>query len=131
MAKAYLEATEILRLERAATNLRDKLLVRLLYHLGCRVSEALSLTVEDIDLQHGTVTIEHLKSRMKLACPNCSARLGKGHTFCPRCGANVGKAVAKELEHRRMRMLPLDDGTLQILKDYINRGGPGSQERQN
>ena len=127
MVKAYLEATEILRLEKAATNLRDKLLVRLLYHLGCRVSEALSLTVEDIDLQHGTVTIEHLKLRIKLACPNCSARLGKGHTFCPKCGIRVEKAVTREQEHRRMRMLPLDDGTLEMLKDYINRGGPVSK----
>jgi integrase/recombinase XerD len=127
MVKAYLEATEILRLEKAATNVRDKLVVRLLYHLGCRVSEALSLTVEDIDLQHGTVTIEHLKLRIKLACPNCSARLGKGHTFCPKCGIRVEKAVTREQEHRRMRMLPLDDGTLEMLKDYINRGGPVSK----
>jgi DNA-binding NarL/FixJ family response regulator len=53
--------------------------------------------VEDIDLQHGTVTIEHLKSRIKLTCPECSARLGKGHTFCQKCGANVGKTVAEQL----------------------------------
>jgi len=49
MAKSYLEANEIESLERASTNLRDRLLIRLLFHLGCRVSEALALTVEDID----------------------------------------------------------------------------------
>jgi len=128
MTKAYLEAEEVERLEGEATNLRDRLLIRLLFHLGCRVSEALSLKVEDIDLSQGMVTIEHLKSRIKLACPRCGARLGKGHSFCPGCGAKVKEAVAMEHEKRRMRTLPLDRDTLKMLRDYIKRGGPVSQE---
>jgi len=44
MVKAYLEAEEIVRMEKTATCLRDKLLIRLLSHLGCRVTEALGLT---------------------------------------------------------------------------------------
>jgi len=43
MAKAYLEPEEVALLEQSATNLRDRLLVRLLFRLGCRVSEALGL----------------------------------------------------------------------------------------
>ncbi len=124
MAKAYLEASEIQDLEKTATNLRDKLLVRLLFHLGCRVSEAVSLQVTDIDFTQGTVTIQHLKARVKLTCPQCGARLGKSHTFCPKCGAEVKKAVAREQEHRRMRTLPLDRDTLDMLEDYVKRGGP-------
>jgi integrase/recombinase XerD len=58
--KAYLESEEIAKLEKAAFSLRDKLLIRMLFHLGCRVSEALSLTVEGIDFGHSTVTITHL-----------------------------------------------------------------------
>ncbi|MBA7664832.1 hypothetical protein ES703_72896 [subsurface metagenome] len=38
MAKVYLEADEVEGLEKAATNLRDRLLIRLLFHLGCRIS---------------------------------------------------------------------------------------------
>ena len=57
MTKAYLEASEVERLEKAAANLRDRLLIRLLFRLGCRISEALGLKVEDIDLAHSTVTI--------------------------------------------------------------------------
>jgi len=124
MAKAYLEPNEIDKLESAAMYLRDKLLIRLLFHLGCRVSEALGLEVKNIDFTQGMVTIEHLKSRIKLSCPKCSARLGKSHTFCPKCGVIVEEAVAKEQEHRRMRTLPLDQNTLEMLKDYIKRGGP-------
>ena len=121
--KAYLEPEEIRRLENSATNLRDRLLVRLLFHLGCRISEALGLEVKDIDFNQGMVTIEHLKSRIKLACPKCSAQLGKNHIYCPKCGVKVEEAVAKEQEHRRMRTLPLDEYTLEMLKNYIKRGG--------
>jgi len=48
--KAYLELSELRQLEAQATCLRDRLLMRLLARLGCRVSEALALTVKDIDL---------------------------------------------------------------------------------
>jgi integrase/recombinase XerD len=102
MVKAYLEIEETKKLESAAMYLRDKLLIRLLFHLGCRISEALSLEVKDIDFTQGMVTIEHLKSRIKLACPKCSAHLGKSHTYCPKCGVKVEEAIAKEQEHRRM-----------------------------
>jgi len=124
MGKAYLEADEVKRLEKAATNLRDRLLIRLLSHLGCRISEALGIAVGDIDLDNHTVTIQHLKTRMKLSCPKCSARLGKGHTYCPKCGARVEKMIAEEKEHRRVRILPIDGETLRMVKDYIRRGGP-------
>jgi integrase len=58
VVKAYLEIDETEKLEDAATCLRDKLLIRILSRSGCRVSEALGLTVEDIDFREGTVRIE-------------------------------------------------------------------------
>ena len=128
MTKAYLEANEVQSLENVATNMRDKLLIRLLFHLGCRISEALALEVKDINFEQGTVTIEHLKARTKLSCPKCGTRLGKSHSFCPKCGVKVDKAVAQEQQHRRMRTLPLDRDTLEMLKDYIKRGGPVKQK---
>ena len=121
MTKTYLEPEEIAMLERAATNLRDRLLIRLLFHLGCRVSEALALTVEDIDFMSGTVTIQHLKSRLKMSCIGCGQQLGRSHTFCPKCGSSVEKALAQEKEHRRVRTLPVDDHTLEMLRDFIRR----------
>ena len=48
--KAYLEPEEINLMEKACTNLRDRLLMRLLFHSACRISEALGIAVEDIDL---------------------------------------------------------------------------------
>lgn len=126
--KTYLDEHETARLEGAATCVRDKLLIRLLVRLGCRISEALALEVKDVDFNVGTVTIQHLKSRLKLICPECSASLGKSHSFCPKCGAMVKEALARAQEHRRMRTLPLDKDTLEMLKDYINRGGPVDKE---
>jgi len=126
--KAYLEVEETEKLEKAAKYLRDKLLIRVLRRLGCRISEVLALEVEDIDFTVGTVTIEHLKARIKLSCPKCGARLGKSHTFCPGCGVKVRDAVTKEQEHRRVRTLPLDMDTLSLLKVYIKRGGPVEQK---
>jgi len=73
MTKAYLEVDDVKRLERAATCLRDRLLIRVLFHLGCRVSEALNLEGKSVDFSEGTLTIEHLKARIRLSCPQCRA----------------------------------------------------------
>jgi integrase/recombinase XerD len=91
--KTYVEPDEVTLMESATNNLRDRLLVRLLFCLGCRVSEALSLKVEDVDFTRGTVTILHLKRRLKLSCANCGATLGMSHSFCPRCGVKLNEAT--------------------------------------
>jgi len=122
--KAYLETEEVALMENTAMCFRDRLLIRLLFRLGCRINEALALAVEDIDFAQSTVTIQHLKSRLRLSCPKCGTRLGKGHAFCPKCGVKVDRTVAQEQQHRRMRTLPLDRNTLEMLKDYIKCGGP-------
>ncbi|MBU2535498.1 MAG: site-specific integrase [Chloroflexi bacterium] len=124
--KTYIEPNETTLMEKAATNLRDRLLIRMLSHLGCRISEVLGLTVQDIDFHQGTVTIQHLKARLKLSCPHCSSRLGRSHQFCPKCGLEVKDAVARESERHRLRTLPVDGETLEVLKGYIDRGGLAS-----
>jgi len=127
MVRAYLEPEEVRLLEDAAEYMRDKLLIRVLFRLGCRISEALGVRLSDIDFNQGMVTIEHLKTRIKLSCPRCQARLGKSHSFCPRCGAEVKEALSQEREHRRLRTLPVDAETLAMLEDYVRRGGPVSR----
>ncbi len=125
--KAYLEIKEIELLISVAMYLRDKLLIMLLFRLGCRISEALFLKVDDIDFVQGTVTIVHLKRRVKVSCADCGAQLGLGHSYCPKCGVKTTK-VLKEQEHRRQRVLPLDNQTLRMIKEYIERGGPVVKE---
>lgn len=127
MTKAYLIPEEIEQLEAAAECLRDRLLIRLLFRLGCRVSEALGLTVDDVDFAQGTVTITHLKVRTNLSCPDCRSRLSRVAKFCPGCGKRVEGVIAGQKEHRRVRSLPVDDDILDMVKEYIDRGGPVSQ----
>ena len=122
--KTYLEPEEIALIEETATNVRDRLLIRLLFRLGCRVSEAMALKVKDIDFAQGSVMIQRLKSRLRLSCATCGARLGRRHSFCPECGVKVEKTLVQEQAHRRVRSLPLDADTQRMLRDYVSRGGP-------
>jgi integrase/recombinase XerD len=122
--KTYLEPGEISMLEKATSNMRDKLLIRVLFHLGCRISEALALAIEDVDFNRGTITIQHLKVNLQLSCTACGQKLGRSHMFCPKCGTKIEKARAEHQERRRQRVLPADSDTLRILSEYVRRGGP-------
>ena len=126
--KSYLEPNEVGLLEKAVVSLRDRLLIRLLFRLGCRISEVLAIGVEDVDFEQGTVTIQHLKTRSHLLCQDCGARLGRTHRFCPGCGQGMEKAVAQQHEHRRMRRLPVDEHTLDMIREHIRHGGPVLRE---
>jgi integrase/recombinase XerD len=124
MIKEYIVPGDIRKLENVAANIRDRLLIHLLFHLGCRVSEALGLTVEDIDFASGRVTIVHLKSRVWLSCQHCGARLALKHDFCPKCGSKNQLNASQRSEKRRQRALPLDGETLDMIRTYIEQGGP-------
>ena len=124
MTKAYLEPAEVQKLEQAANNLRDRLLLRLLFRLGCRVSEALGLSVDSIDWGQGTVTILHLKTRLRLLCPGCQTHLGRSHSFCPGCGSKIEGSLARQQSERKQRVLPVDGETMSMLSEYVERGGP-------
>jgi len=89
VTKAYIEPDEVDLLVQSATCLRDRLLIRMLFRLACRISEVLAIGVDDIDFDQGTVRLLHLKSRIRLLCPSCSARLSRRSVFCPRCGVRV------------------------------------------
>jgi len=122
--RAYVEPEEVTLMEKATPYLRDRLLIHILFHLGCRISEALALKVEDIDLVHRTITIKHLKTRLTVSCPNCGGRLSAAHLYCSRCGSKIETAQTEQREHRRQRVLPADKDTLNMLQEYIKRGGP-------
>jgi len=106
-------------MEETATSLRDRLLIRLLFRLGCRVSEVLALRAADVDFARSTVTILHLKKRVAIFCSKCKARLGKRHRFCPECGQEVNDATIRQKRHRRIRTLPVDSNTLDMLGESV------------
>ncbi|PPD59135.1 tyrosine-type recombinase/integrase [Dehalogenimonas etheniformans] len=122
--KAYLEPTDIFKMKEEATNVRDELLVSTSFRLGTRISETLAIGVDDIDFANGTITIKHLKSRIKLKCPECQAALCLTTIFCPACGAKVESAIHDIKDVRRQRVLPVDDTLLSLVKKFIASGGP-------
>jgi integrase/recombinase XerD len=124
--KTYLNFRDVELLEKGADSVRDRLLVRLLFRLGCRVSEVLKLKVSDIDYEQATITILHLKTRSRLMCPDCKASLARRHRFCPECGIEIGRVISSEREQRRIRILPIDENTLNVLKEYVARNKPVS-----
>jgi len=118
--KAYLELTDIALMEEVASSPRDKLLIRLLSRLGCRISEVLAIKVRDIDLKQNTVTILHLKRRINVSCPSCRARLGKRHQYCPVCGEKISEMIQRQQEKRRIRVLPIDQGSIDMIREYLS-----------
>lgn len=124
--KTYLDLRDVELMEKYVDSVRDKLLIRLLFRLGRRVSEVLKLKVSDIDYEQTTITILHLKTRSTLMCPDGKASLARRHRFCPECGKEIGQIISSEMEQRRIRILPVDENTLNLLKEYVARNEPVS-----
>jgi integrase/recombinase XerD len=62
----------------------------------------------------------HLKTRFRLACTKCSVSLARRHQFCSECGKQVRETKQHLQEHRRIRVLPIDSLSLQLIKDYLD-----------
>lgn len=131
MSQAYLEPKEVELLEEAALTQRDRLLIRVLYRLGCRVSEGLGITVENIDFRLGTVTITHLKTRINFSCPQCNQHLSRSHSYCPKCGKQIEGAIQAAQQRHRMRVIPIDEDTLRMLEGYLHQYGSVGKENKN
>ena len=117
--KTYLEPRDVELIENQVTCLRDRLLIRLLFRLGCRVSEALAIKMSDLDFERMTISIVHLKVRSRLSCLECKARLARRHRFCPECGAEISESTRSEIRLRRQRVLPVDQDTLELARQYL------------
>ena len=88
--KGYLEALEVERIIATATNPRDALLVRIPWRSGIRVSELISIRIQDIDFDNRAIVIKVLKQRKR-----------------------DGKTV------ERRRVVPIDRGTLAMVTEYL------------
>jgi len=119
-SKGYPEPEQVQKkLVDAAGSPRDKAFAAILARDGIRISEAILLKESDINFERGTLTIVHLKERLKLKCPSCKEVLGKRHFFCPGCGNKVDRAIREKVEQRRQRVIPIDRYTLRLLDGYL------------
>ena len=62
----YVTLPEVNRLHRAADSIRDRVIIRMLFHLGLRASELVALNVGDVDFQNRKVNVKGLKSSHKI-----------------------------------------------------------------
>ena len=89
--KGYLEPKQVEKLISVAPNLRDALLVRIPWRTGIRVSELVSVRIQDIDFDNRAIAIKVLKQRKR-----------------------NGKAI------ERRRVVPIDQGTLDMIQNYLS-----------
>ncbi|MBN1678316.1 MAG: tyrosine-type recombinase/integrase [Candidatus Thermoplasmatota archaeon] len=59
--RKYLKQDELKNLLEAPRRMRDRLIIKLLYETGMRVGELCSLTIGDVDLESGEITIQEAK----------------------------------------------------------------------
>jgi len=59
--RKYLKQDELKALLEAPKRMRDRLIVKLLYETGMRVGELAALTIGDVDLEAGEITIQQAK----------------------------------------------------------------------
>lgn len=59
--RKYLKQDELKSLLEAPRRMRDRLIIKLLYETGMRVGELCSLTIGDVDLESGEITIQEAK----------------------------------------------------------------------
>ena len=88
--KGYLEPAEVERLMEVAINPRDRLLIRIPWRTGIRVSELIGIRVQDIDFEGRAILIKIQKQRKR-----------------------DGKTV------ERRRIVPIDEDTLNMAREYL------------
>ncbi len=126
--KRYLTLEDLQRIEDVADNIDDRVLIRLLRRMAGRINEVLGIAVEDIDFSDRLIQIVHEKRRTTLLCPYCAqkgnkTRLGKTWVACPKCMKPVPSAISKHKDDVLLRQVPVDQDTLQLIRQYIKQGG--------
>ncbi|MDH3364801.1 MAG: tyrosine-type recombinase/integrase [Thermoplasmata archaeon] len=59
--RKYLKEGELKSLLEAPRRMRDRLIIKMLYETGIRVGELAALTIGDVDLESGEITVQHAK----------------------------------------------------------------------
>lgn len=115
--KTYLLPQEVEAMVDKCRNLRDRLIIKMLFRTGMRVSELVSIKLKDTDLNSGVILIKHLKRTQRKVCLKCGTKTGRKSMFCPKCGVSLKDAGYKESERRRL--LRIDDESLSMLREYL------------
>jgi integrase/recombinase XerD len=116
--KTTLTSDEITQMIALAPTLRDKVIISFMADTGCRVSEMLSVKLDDIDFGKGIVLIPHLKVGLRKKCPKCGKSTGRRQKFCPQCGIDISNIEAEGTEERT-RLINIGEDTLKLCQEYL------------
>ena len=97
-----------------------------LLYTGCRISEALALTVERVDLQAGTLTFESLKKRRRGVYRAVPVPMGLLETIA-RLDAGEGAAIGDEPGHLRVWPWPRRSAYRRVKQVMSTAGITGPQ----
>ncbi len=124
--KVSLTPADVKDMQDQALCLRDALLIRIGFHIGCRVTELIKIDVPNVHFRSKTITIIVQKKGVHRRCPECGKRLLKGAIRCSFCPWVVDESVIEEENQSkpRFRTVPVDSKTLDMIREYIERGGP-------
>jgi integrase len=118
--KTYLTPAEITAMIGSRDNLRDQVILTFLADSGVRVSELLSITPANVDLERREVSIPHLKRGTKKHCPKCYRTAGHSTKFCSKCGTDLSRVIPEGIEERT-RLISIGEQTASLLKSYLAR----------
>ncbi len=117
--KSHLGIHDVANMEATATNLRDRLLVRLTFRTGCRISEILAIAVEDTRRSDAVRIVRRKKQRTSKICPLCNTRLAKPYTYCSSCGSAITTPLQKTTGSPQIDWLPIDKETMKLIRKLI------------
>lgn len=131
--RGYLDPEDVNRVIGAADNLRDMLILRLLWRTGVRVSELLSIRLEDIDRRNRVLMVRSLKKRVQkerltIKSQELDATLAElkrqgctGFLIEPMAtGFQVQYRNPHKSEAPQYRVVPLDRETLTLIDRYTS-----------
>jgi site-specific recombinase XerD len=107
------------KLIEADENPRNRALVSLMANTFVHVYETIHIKPSDIDYEKEALSIINLREQIRIRCLICSEKLAKKYSFCPACGNKVTQALREENEQRYQRIIPIDCGTLDSIKRYL------------
>lgn len=100
---------------------RDKAMLELLYATGIRVSELISMKMDDVDLEHGTVSCGEIKKRTIPLSPAALKALSEYITFIRR---QMLRDLQEEVLFVNMNGEPMTrQGFWKLLKGYKEKAG--------
>lgn len=97
-----LDRTSLEKLRRACQDLREKMLVDVLFSTGCRISELCGIRIQDVDFRTGEVLVTGKGNKQRIVYLNPAAMLSIRDYLKSRADENPYLVVSERAPHHQM-----------------------------